>query len=277
MKQDIHHHFIPEILKKYVEDLPEWSIEKTVEFIEEKGLDKAVLSLSFYDIDFGSKDEYIDFCRQVNLELRNHIQQKKGRIEGFGILPVPYEDSCIKELKNCLTYGFTGVVLYSNVKGVYPSSIEHENLFKELDQGNVKVFIHPGSDLNTNNRSYNGIIPEIEDSLDVSRLTARLFAEDAFDKYPGIRYLLGHGGGLFAYQFSRLGKLVYFANKGDKLKMRWGRILGDLIKKKSRVLDYLNRIEIDLFDFERPEQLAALKANIPLENCHFGSNFPCNS
>lgn len=274
MKKDTHHHFIPEVLKKYVADLPEWSAEQTLAFLDEKGLDAAVLSLSPFDIDFATKEEYVDFCHKVNLELKFHADRYPGRIEALGILPFPHVDSCIKELRTCVTYGFSGVVLYTNYKGVYPSSLDHEPLFRELEECRGKVFLHPGTEVGTDGVENGGAVPRIEESYDVSRLISRLFAEDAFERFPGIRYVLGQGGGIFPYQFSRICKLVYFKNSGDDLKMRWGRIIGDLVSRKIRVLDYLNRIEIDLFDFDRPEQLAALRANVPEKNWLYGSNYP---
>ena len=32
MKKDTHHHFIPNILRKYIDSLPEWSPEKSINF-----------------------------------------------------------------------------------------------------------------------------------------------------------------------------------------------------------------------------------------------------
>jgi len=274
MKTDIHHHFIPEILKKYVKDFPEWTTEKSLEYLQTNGLERAVLSLSDYDIDFESEMEYVTFCKEVNNELRNIIQNNKEHLSGFAILPFPYIDKCIEELHRITSFGFEGVILYTNVNGVYPSCVDHPLLFNEFDRMKIKLFVHPGSTPLINNKEYKGINAFIEYPQDVARLISRLLTEDFFEKYKNISLVLAHGGGIFPYQFTRIGKLAYLKSVKEMVKIRWGRIIGDLLKKRSRVTDYLNAIEFDLNGFDGIEQTAALFTWVKREQCHYGSNYP---
>ena len=274
MKRDIHHHFIPAILQRYVQPLPRWNVKESIAYLKEHEYDKATLSVSNYDIEFKTKEEYVQFCHDVNRELNVIIQDNPDHFDGFGLLPFPYIDECIEELTNCVHYYFSGIILYTNVKGTYPSTIHHEKLFSVFNAKQVILFIHPGSTPPVNGKTYKGISDFIEYPLDVTRLIARFFAEDGFERFPHISYVLSHAGGIFPYQFSRIGKLVYFKSVKEILKMRWGRIIGDLIKKKSRVLDYLNSMEFDLYGFTSPQQLAALHTNVKTDKCYMGSNFP---
>jgi len=252
-------------------------VEKSLAHMKKEEVTKAVLSLSNYDLPIKTQEEYITFCKEVNDELKEIINKYPDHFSAFGILPFPHEEESIKELYRTQSYDFDGVILYTNVKGTYPSSVEQKKLFAAFNEKKVTLFIHPGKTPENEKVKNNAVSSYIEYPQDVSRLVSRLFAEDVFEKYPDISYVFGYGGGLFTYQFSRLGKLVYLKSKKEIMKIRWGRVIGDLVKKKSRVLDYLDRMTFDLTGITRKEQLTAIFANVSQEKCMYGSDFPYES
>jgi predicted TIM-barrel fold metal-dependent hydrolase len=275
MKRDIHHHFVPEIIKQYVDDLPEWNVGKSLAYLKQQGTDKASLSLSNYDISFATEAEYIRFCSEVNRELSEIIKANPEKFDAYGVLPFPHIKESIEELYRCLdVYGFSGITLYTNYSGIYPSFREHEELFAVFNQRGVKLFIHPASTPPINGEKYDSISDFIEYPQEVTRLVSRFLVEEGFEKYPNISYILSHGGGTLAYLFDRIGKIPYLKCSKGVLKLRWGRLIGDLKKKRNRILEYMESMEFDLCGFAGPEQLAALETNIARERCHFGSNYP---
>ena len=46
------------------------------------------------------------------------------------------------------------------------------------------------------------------------------------------------------------------------------------MKKRNRILGYMESMEFDLCGFTDTEQLAALETNVNKERCLFGSNYP---
>jgi predicted TIM-barrel fold metal-dependent hydrolase len=275
MKTDIHHHFVPEIVKQYVPDAPEWSVESSLAYLRQQGMDTASLSLSNYDISFATEAEYIRFCSEVNRELDTIVKAHPEKFDAFGVLPLPYRDASLAELDRCLdTYGFSGITLYTNYGHVYPSFQEHRELFSAFDKRGVTLFIHPATTPPINGEKYDAISDAIEYPQEVTRLVARFMVEEGFADYPNISYILSHGGGTLAYLFDRIGKLPYIKCPRGALKLRWGRLIVDLKKKRNRILEYMQAMEFDLCDFTGAEQLAALKTNVAEERCRFGSNFP---
>jgi len=275
MNRDIHHHIIPDVLTSYTEDVPDWSEEKSLDFLDQNGLEKASLSLSYHDIAFPSDEEYVEFTRRANDELAAVVARHPNRFEAFGVLPFPHVAESIAEVARCLdTHHFAGVVLYTNVHGAYPSSKEHEELFAELNRRKATIFIHPGSVPLIDGRSYDAVSTDIEGPQDVTRLVCRLLVEDGFERYPDISYILGHGGGMLSYNYDRIGKLVYMKSVKGKLGFRVGRLLNDLITKKYKIDQYMKQVTVDLYDSSAPEQLAALEENIDRDAWRFGSNFP---
>ena len=171
-------------------------------------------------------------------------------------------------------HGFSGIILYSNVGGVYPSFRDHAGLFAEPDRLKATVFIHPGSTPLINEKTCPAISGDIELPQDVTRLVCRFLVEDGYGRYPNISYVLGHGGGMLSYNYERIGKLVYMKNVKGKLGFRIGRLLKDLIIKKYKIDEYLESSSIDLYESSAPEQTAALVETFDSSRWCYGSNFP---
>ena len=274
MNRDYHHHFIPDVLKDYVNDLPDWSARSSLEYMDANGIEKAVLSLSNYVIDFASDSEYIGFCRMVNNEMLAIIGRHPERFEGFAVLPFPHIQECAEEMTRCRARNIKGFILYTNVDGIYPSALEHGALFKALDESGLPVFIHPASTPSDGGAWENAYSEFIEYPQEVARLLSRWLCEDLFRTYPKLRVILSHGGGLFPFQYPRLGKLPYMKAAGDMLKVRWGRVIRDVRRKRTLIEDYVERMLFDLYDAEAPEQMAALKEIAREDQLVRGSNYP---
>jgi predicted TIM-barrel fold metal-dependent hydrolase len=274
MTRDIHHHFIPDVLKARVADLPDWSAKESIRFMDENGIDKASLSLSYHEIDFSTKADFIVFCQSVNNELASVVHQYPDRFEAFATLPFPHIDACAGEVARCKAMGFAGFTLYTNVKGTYPSTVDHAALFKAVESTGLPLFIHPASTPPEDCLNEEVFSDAIEYPQEVTRLMSRFLAEDGFERFPELSLLLAHGGGILSFQFARLGKLPYMKASGDVLKIRWGRIIGDMMKKRTRMEDYMERMSFDLYDADGPEQLAALETVAIADRMHYGSNFP---
>ena len=274
MNKDFHHHFIPEVLKDYVADLPEWSVQSSLEYMDANGIEKAVLSLSNYELDIPSRSEYVDFCKAVNSELLAIVRENPGRFEGFALLPFPHIPECVGEIARCKAQGFAGFTLYSNVNGVYPAAPKHADLFKALDESGLPVFVHPAATPTDGGAWEKAYSEFVEYPQEVARLLSRWLCEDLFRAYPKLRIILSHGGGSYPFQYPRLGKLPYVKPVGDLLKLRWGRIIRDMKRKRTLIEDYTERMLFDLYDADAPGQLAALREIAREEQMVRGTNFP---
>lgn len=272
MKQDRHHHFIPQVLRKYVQDLPEWSVERSLRYMDQQEINKAVLSVPFVP-GFETAAEAYDFCRSVNRELAETIASYPERFSGFIAIPFPYVEECCRIIESDLSLpGMEGIILFSNCKGVYPSSVDHAELFKKLNDYKAHVFLHPAQAPLPEGMDISAVISSVEESNEVGRLAAFLLSEDAFENYDGISWTLGHGGGAFFFLMDRVGMLAYM--KG--VKPRMGRLLMDLPAGRYRTKEYVQKMLIDLYDSDSPEELASMEPYVNSSQMVFGSNYPFN-
>jgi len=267
-KIDIHHHFIPKIAREYIKNLPEWSPKLSSEFLKKNGFDSALLSLPNLNIEFESKTKYLEFCRSVNKELSNIC--KNSELKGLGIIPFPYIEESVIEINYIMNNGLDGIILYTNYNEVYPSTIEHYEIFENLNNNNATVFIHPNDTPYIKDKDNSAINWTVEFPLEVTRLYSRFLVEDKLKTLNKIQFILGYGGGTLSFLIDRIAKIPYV--KG--MKPRIGRLLVDMISKKNRALDHLKLVNFDLYTVNRDEQLAALKTHFNNKNLIKGSNFP---
>jgi predicted TIM-barrel fold metal-dependent hydrolase len=163
------------------------------------------------------------------------------------------------------------MILFSNVHGKYVGDPEFDPLMAALDERQARVLLHPNSvpDHEENAALY----PWAEYPIDVARAWARMVLNDTLVRYPGIRWILGHAGGVVPFMADRLGKAHYAKIKG----LRWGRILKDLIRKRNGGLELAKKVAYDTVGASNPVGYVALRQLVGPSQIRFGSNFPWDS
>lgn len=211
---DVHTHMIP---REYVEllatigitgtpgrDFPKWSAKKHLRMMDRCGIETSILSLStpgcyFIDDAFSRK-----LARVINDSAAELVREHPGRFGAFASLPLPDVEGALLELDHALDeLCLDGVVLLTNVNGVYLGDPRYEELFAELDRREAVVFIHPNDYLELEPR-YAALTPLLERPLETTRAVTSLLASGTLARYPRIRYILAHGGGSVPFLAERI-------------------------------------------------------------------------
>jgi predicted TIM-barrel fold metal-dependent hydrolase len=141
----------------------------------------------------------------------------------------------------------------------------------ELHRRGTKILLHPNTlpeeDANA------PLFPWAEYPIDLARAYARLVYRDILVRYPSIRWILSHAGGVVPFHAERLGKAHYAKDGG----LRWGRILRDLALKRHRGLDLAKGLCYDTVGAANPVTIASLRSLVGPDQVLFGSNFPWDS
>jgi predicted TIM-barrel fold metal-dependent hydrolase len=217
---DVHHHIVP---KEYVEALekrgvrkalgvrfPKWSAEKSLEVMDQYGISAAVLSLSAPGVYFSEVNEPLGFAaelaRQANNLGADLIKEHPKRFGAFATIPLPDVKASIDELKSALDEkGLDGIILLSNYDGYYLGDSRFDRLFAELDRRRAVVFVHPASPPGIG-ASHLGL-PEatMDVCFDTTKTAFSLIANGVTKRYPGVRFILAHAGGVAPYIAGRVG------------------------------------------------------------------------
>jgi predicted TIM-barrel fold metal-dependent hydrolase len=184
-------------------------------------------------------------------------------------LPFPNLEGAKTEVAYALdTLDLDGVILFSNVHGKYVGDPEFDPLLAALNERRALVLLHPNSV--PDDQENVPLYPWAEYPIDVARAWARMVLNDTLVRFRGIRWILGHAGGVVPFMADRLGKAHYAKLKG----LRWGRILKDLIRKRNGGLELAKRVTYDTVGATNPVSYVALRNLVGPGQIRFGSNFP---
>ena len=155
LRIDTHHHMIPPDYRKALEKagiahaggaaLPEWSIEKSLEAMDELGIGTAILSVSAPGTAFlPDPADAAALARDLNDFAAKAVAAQPDRFGFFATVPLPHVDAATAETLRALDdLKADGVVLLANHAGVYLGEEGQDALFAALDERAAVAFVHP--------------------------------------------------------------------------------------------------------------------------------------
>jgi predicted TIM-barrel fold metal-dependent hydrolase len=207
---DVHHHARP---PRYAETLarvgvtqqadrpvPEWRKEESLEMMERHGIAMAVLSLPDAEYVCRDRDVAHRLSRGVNEMFAELIATLPDRFGGFGNIGLPHLDLALPELAYALDeLKLDGILLNSNYGGVYPGDPRFDPVFAELDRRKAIVFVHPAFPAGESSTTL--ALPPylLEFIIDTTRCIANLLNHDIPARFPNIRFIFSHAGGVAPY------------------------------------------------------------------------------
>jgi len=213
---DCQQHFVPPKYKKMLADIgvmgsgenvfPRWEIPETLEKMDENGVETAIGSIAspgfyFGDIEFAKK-----LCRVANEESAETVAGHPKRFGGLVNVPLPDVGAAIKEVEYGLDQlKLDGVLLLSHHGDLYLGQPEEDEFYAELNRRGATAVIHP---LRTENMD---TLPKMgfkagmtELTFGTTRAIINLLYWGVFAKYPKIKWLMPHAGGVMPFLTFRL-------------------------------------------------------------------------
>lgn len=208
---DVHHHIIPNVyksalVKNGVEKaggmpIKDWTPEDSIAFMNRLGIEIGIGSISDPGLNPLDKETRKKTAREINEFEAQMIQEYPNRFGGFATLPLPEVDNAIEELKYALDdLKLDGVGLLSNYNEHYLGDPIFEDVMKELNERHAVVFIHPSAAQADQQRPYYCQIDFLlEFTFNTTRAAANLVLSGTMDRFPNIKFILGHAGGTLPY------------------------------------------------------------------------------
>lgn len=213
MTIDTHQHILPDFFWQETENAHapigglaplRWSRETSITFMDDAGIDVAVLSLSTPGVHTGDNAKARALARRCNETLADLIRSRPDRFGGFACLPLPDVDASLKELSYVLdVLGLDGFVLFTNSNGVYLGDPVLEPVFEELERRRAVVYVHPNPSPDPAAHSLG--LPDnlIDFTTDTNRVVAQMHYTNRFARTPSVRYIFSHAGGSIPYMAAR--------------------------------------------------------------------------
>ncbi len=238
MKIDIFTHVMP---KKYKELLYKHSRK----FLTEKAVQDRRPALTDNDMRLGKLDGYDDLvqvlsvamppveeivdpaeaaelARISNDEMAQMLADNPKRyIAAIANLPLNNIDAALKEAERTITeLGFRGAQIYTRLDGKPPVSDGMMALYELFCRHDLPLWIHPmrssdQPDYSSEKVSYNQLFSIFGWPYDTTAAMVRLVFAGVFEKFPSIKFITHHLGGMVPYFSDRL--IVHYNNGLQRL------------------------------------------------------------
>mgnify|MGYP000863428189 FL=1 len=204
---DTHQHVLPPFYARQLRrhgirpggvQVPSWSRRAALRMMDHNGIRVGVLSVSDPGARLGGGAVARRTARDLNEYLASLVEEHPGRFGFFATLTLPDVEGALEELGYaCDELHADGVVLLANAAGRYLGDPLFTPLLAELDRRGAAVFVHPGT-------LPADPVPRVPAFtlgylLDTSRTAVDLILSGALERFPGIRFILAHGGGFVPY------------------------------------------------------------------------------
>ncbi len=167
--------------------------------MDEVGIDMQVLSLSVPGPDEFDASTGTAIAKRVNDELYQIIKDYPKRFAGLAALAPQDPRGAAYELERAVKeLGLKGAKLNSNIKGEYLDDEKYGVLLEKAEKLDAPIYIHPKApspDMLKPFMAYPALIGSMWGfAVDAGLHAMRLICSGVFDKYPGLKIILGHLG-----------------------------------------------------------------------------------
>jgi predicted TIM-barrel fold metal-dependent hydrolase len=266
---DIHHHIVPPayvaVLKAQGQRQVDWSVEKSLDDMDRNGIATAVTSLVQPAVWFGDVALGRRVAREVNEYGAQLARDHPGRFGVFASLPLPDTEGSLAEIEYALdTLKVDGFYLVTSYGTRYLGDAAFHPVLEELDRRGAVVYTHP---LNPACCSkVDDEVPPviIEYAVDTTRTMASLLFSGTAARFPRIRWIFSHSGGVTPFLLSR------FTYQESVMKEREQKL-------PHGVMHELKKFHYDTAQGNHSGALAALLKMAPVSQLLYGTDYPFRS
>lgn len=263
MRIDCHAHVHPPAYHAALGSLPlpPTTLEGLEADMERYEVDAAVVSVGPPGAFLGDAVDPSELARTANDGIAEVVRGRPERFAGLATLPLPDVEAALTELERCYDeLSLDGVMLLSNVAGIYLGDPGLEPLFGALNEREAYVFIHPGFPPHPAPLSHHPVWL-YEFPFETVRAVANLIYSGTLERHPRIRIQLSHLGGAAPFLAHRLASLA-------------DREPEQAAQAPAGALDYLQRLYYDTGLANNAPALAATREITALAHIVFGTDWP---
>ena len=175
------------------------------EVLEKSSVDKQVLTFTTPGVHIESADFAVDLARMVNDSFAIIMRERSDQFAALATLPLNDPAASVTELERAIQgLGFKGAALHSNINGVALSDKRYWPLYEKANELEAVFDIHPSFPVGVEAMKEYWLMPLIGFPFDTTLAAAKLVFSGVVEKFPKIRWVLGHLGGAIPYLAERL-------------------------------------------------------------------------
>jgi aminocarboxymuconate-semialdehyde decarboxylase len=173
--------------------------------LDQHGVAMQVLSLTTPGTHVESPAVAVRLASLVNDEFREAVEARGRHFTALATLPLNDPAAATRELERALgQLGLPGAMLFSNVNGVALSDERFWPLYDAANDAGAVLYIHPAHPVNVDMMQEYWLMPLVGFLFDTTLAASSLVFSGVVDRFPRIRWALGHLGGAIPYLAERL-------------------------------------------------------------------------
>jgi aminocarboxymuconate-semialdehyde decarboxylase len=175
------------------------------------GIDKQVLSFTTPGTHLELPERSAELARVVNDSFAKIVAEHADRFAAFATLPLNDPQASVIELDRAFDeLGFKGVTLFSNINGLALSDRSFWPLYEKANNFEAVFDVHPSFPVGVEAMTEYWLMPLVGFPFDTTLAAAKLVFSGVVERFPKIKWILGHLGGAIPYLAERLDR-GYFA------------------------------------------------------------------
>jgi aminocarboxymuconate-semialdehyde decarboxylase len=238
-----------------------YDLARRLEFMEGSGIDMQVLSpapyMGFTEI---AATEAARLTREQNEAIAAVVRQYPDSFRGLGVVPWQDAEIAAEEIAYAMdTLGLIGMEILTHIAG---KNLDHPDLdpaWQVLDARHAIVFIHPNHILGAERLTRYYLINLLGNPTETALALASLAFGGVFERFPHIRFIAAHGGGVAPFV---VGRWEHAAT-----------VRPELAHLRSSPLSLLRRSYVDTIVHGSPELLYLIEM-LGAERIVLGTDFP---
>ena len=265
---DVHHHIAPPAysaaLKAMMRGHAPWSVEKSLEDMDKSGIATAITSLINPGLQAWPSD--VPGARKIARESNEYAarlaRDHPGRFGSFASIPFPDIEGCMREIEYAFdTLKADGIYLWTSYDGKLLGDPAFFPILEELNRRKAVVYTHPATPACCANVMPWISINAIEGPVDTTRTMISLVFQGGAARYPDIRWIFSHSGGVTPFLLSRFERHMIDGKDAKE-------------KAPNGPLHELRKFYYDTAQGNHPGALAALTKLAPISQILYGTDFP---
>jgi predicted TIM-barrel fold metal-dependent hydrolase len=240
--------------------------------MDKNGTATAILSLTLPGLWFGPQGATRKVVRQSNEFAAKLAADHKGRFGSFASIYPPDTEGALRELEYALdTLKADGIGLYSDYRDKWLGHESFNPVYEELNRRKSVVYVHPIEAACCMN-----LVPDVGDTIieyggDTTRTIASLIFSGSSTKYPDIRWIFSHAGGMMPYVIERF--LTGTTAELIPGVITKGQGNSPPAKVPNGVLHELQKMYYDTAQASNPVAMRALRTVVPVTQIVYGTDY----
>ncbi len=167
-------------------------------------------------------DTAVSWSRLLNEHIAQAARQGDGQFKSLAILPIQDGQKAAAELEHAVTrLGMSGTMVPSDPLDMDLARPDLEPLWEAAEALKVPVLLHGATHSKWTKVGPSYLAFSLGRTLDTSILAAKLVLLGIFDRHPGLKLVLCHGGGFIPYQMARMEEF-YHRGTGKAIELERG-------------------------------------------------------